>query len=239
MFTPPARAYRVVGWPIAASRCRCSSATILPLLHPTPASPVRRSIPPRDATRNLAPSTTEGPPPGDHRDGGTVMEHAHVNGVELDYKVVGSGEPMLFIHGAHIADALRPLVDEPTLERFQRIRYHRRGLGRTGPAPPAVQTPRRAPRPPRRNGFFPTPAWSITTSRPLPVAAASMAQSSWNSSSARPTNGSTTPPECGLRDAGWHGLMGRWHASLIRGAARAATGGQRGDGRDHRGDPGP
>lgn len=57
------------------------------------------------------------------------MEHAQVNGVELQYEVVGSGEPMLLMHGAHIADALRPLVDEPALERFRRIRYHRRGLG--------------------------------------------------------------------------------------------------------------
>ena len=36
---------------------------------------------------------------------------------------------MLLIHGAHIADALQPLVTEPALERFQRIRYHRRGVG--------------------------------------------------------------------------------------------------------------
>jgi pimeloyl-ACP methyl ester carboxylesterase len=57
------------------------------------------------------------------------MEHAKVNGVELGYEVMGSGEPMLFIHGAHIADALQPLVAEPALRRFQRIRYHRRGLG--------------------------------------------------------------------------------------------------------------
>jgi pimeloyl-ACP methyl ester carboxylesterase len=57
------------------------------------------------------------------------MEHAKVNGVELGYEVVGSGEPMLLIHGAHIADALQPLVTEPALRRFQRIRYHRRGLG--------------------------------------------------------------------------------------------------------------
>ena len=57
------------------------------------------------------------------------MEHAKVNGVELEYEVVGSGEPMLLVHGAHIADALQPLVAEPVLERFQRIRYHRRGLG--------------------------------------------------------------------------------------------------------------
>ena len=57
------------------------------------------------------------------------MEHAKVNGIELQYEVVGSGEPMLLIHGAHIADALQPLMAEPALERFQRIRYHRRGLG--------------------------------------------------------------------------------------------------------------
>jgi pimeloyl-ACP methyl ester carboxylesterase len=57
------------------------------------------------------------------------MEHAKVNGIELEYEVVGSGAPMLLIHGAHIADALQPLVAEPALERFQHIRYHRRGLG--------------------------------------------------------------------------------------------------------------
>ena len=55
------------------------------------------------------------------------MEHAKVNGIELAYEVVGSGEPMLLIHGAHLADALQPLVTEPALERFQRVRYHRRG----------------------------------------------------------------------------------------------------------------
>jgi pimeloyl-ACP methyl ester carboxylesterase len=57
------------------------------------------------------------------------MEHAKVNGVELQHEVVGSGEAVLLIHGAHLADALQPLVAEPALERFQRIRYHRRGLG--------------------------------------------------------------------------------------------------------------
>jgi pimeloyl-ACP methyl ester carboxylesterase len=73
------------------------------------------------------------------------MEHAKVNGIELQYEVVGSGEPMLLIHGAHIADALQPLVAEPALERFRRIRYHRRGLGgstrpvEAGPTSVAVQ----------------------------------------------------------------------------------------------------
>jgi pimeloyl-ACP methyl ester carboxylesterase len=73
------------------------------------------------------------------------MKHAKVNAIELGYEVVGSGEPMLLIHGAHIADALQPLVAEPALERFQRIRYHRRGLGgstrpvEVGPTSGAVQ----------------------------------------------------------------------------------------------------
>jgi pimeloyl-ACP methyl ester carboxylesterase len=73
------------------------------------------------------------------------MEHAKVNGVELEYEVVGSGEAVLLIHGAHIADALQPLVVEPALERFQRVRYHRRGLGGSsypvdaGPTSVAVQ----------------------------------------------------------------------------------------------------
>jgi pimeloyl-ACP methyl ester carboxylesterase len=74
---------------------------------------------------------------------GQPMERAQVNGVELAYEVVGSGEPMLLIHGAHVADALRPLVDQPALAGFRRIRYHRRGLGGSshlpGPTSVAVQ----------------------------------------------------------------------------------------------------
>jgi pimeloyl-ACP methyl ester carboxylesterase len=68
-----------------------------------------------------------------------------VNGVEPEYEIVGWGEPMLLIHGAHLADALQPLMAEPALERFQRIRYHRRGLGgstrpvEAGPTSIAVQ----------------------------------------------------------------------------------------------------
>jgi pimeloyl-ACP methyl ester carboxylesterase len=73
------------------------------------------------------------------------MDHAKVNGIELQHEVVGSGEPMLLIHGAHIADALRPLMAEPALTHFRRIRYHRRGLGGStrpvdvGPTSVAVQ----------------------------------------------------------------------------------------------------
>jgi pimeloyl-ACP methyl ester carboxylesterase len=73
------------------------------------------------------------------------MEHAKINGIELAHEVVGSGEAVLLIHGSHIADALQPLVAEPALKRFRRIRYHRRGLGEStrpveaGPTSVAVQ----------------------------------------------------------------------------------------------------
>lgn len=57
------------------------------------------------------------------------MERAKVNGAELEYEVTGSGEPVLFIHGAHLADAHLPLAQEPALGGFTCIRYHRRGYG--------------------------------------------------------------------------------------------------------------
>ena len=68
------------------------------------------------------------------------MRHVKVNGVEVAYEVEGRGEPILFIHGAHIADAMRPLVEDSALDRFQRIRYHRRGVGGSSCPPEALAT---------------------------------------------------------------------------------------------------
>lgn len=61
------------------------------------------------------------------------MDSAVVNGITLEYEVSGAGEPVLFIHGAHIADAFLPLMSEPSLSGSCRfINYHRRGyLGST------------------------------------------------------------------------------------------------------------
>lgn len=67
------------------------------------------------------------------------MDRTQVNGIQIEYEVVGEGEPMLFVHGALVADALLPLVGEPALARFSRIRYHRRGLG--GSTQPAGSPP--------------------------------------------------------------------------------------------------
>ena len=57
------------------------------------------------------------------------MERVHTNGVELEYEVRGTGNPVVLIHGSHIADALTPLLDEPAVEGFRLIHFHRRGFG--------------------------------------------------------------------------------------------------------------
>jgi pimeloyl-ACP methyl ester carboxylesterase len=55
------------------------------------------------------------------------MDKAAVNGVDLEYEVTGSGEPVLLISPV-LADGFVPLMAEPLLrERYQLIRYHKRG----------------------------------------------------------------------------------------------------------------
>jgi pimeloyl-ACP methyl ester carboxylesterase len=56
------------------------------------------------------------------------MERADVAGITIEYEVAGHGESVVFIHGALIAETFRPLLAEPALtDRYQLIRYHRRG----------------------------------------------------------------------------------------------------------------
>ena len=65
------------------------------------------------------------------------MKKARVNGVELEYEVNGSGEPMLLISPV-VADGFRPLLSEPALAgRYRLITYHKRGwVGSTHTAGP-------------------------------------------------------------------------------------------------------
>jgi pimeloyl-ACP methyl ester carboxylesterase len=65
------------------------------------------------------------------------MDHANVNGVELEYEVRGAGEPVLLIDML-IADCFVPLLSEPALaDSHQLIRYHKRGwVGSTHTPPP-------------------------------------------------------------------------------------------------------
>jgi hypothetical protein len=65
------------------------------------------------------------------------MDSATVNGVELEYEVVGSGEPVLLSSPA-VPQGFVPLLSQPVLaDRYRMIRYHRRGwAGSTHTAPP-------------------------------------------------------------------------------------------------------
>jgi pimeloyl-ACP methyl ester carboxylesterase len=65
------------------------------------------------------------------------VERVKANGIELEYEVVGDGEPLLLISPV-IADGFVPLVSEPALaDRYRLIRYHKRGwAGSTHSAPP-------------------------------------------------------------------------------------------------------
>lgn len=56
------------------------------------------------------------------------MDKAVVEGTMLEYEVSGTGEAVIFIHGALIAEAFRPLLTEPSLgQGYKLITYHRRG----------------------------------------------------------------------------------------------------------------
>lgn len=59
---------------------------------------------------------------------GEAWSRAPVEGGALEYTVQGDGEPVLLIHGSHVADAFLPLAEEPALADYRLIRYHRRGF---------------------------------------------------------------------------------------------------------------
>jgi pimeloyl-ACP methyl ester carboxylesterase len=52
----------------------------------------------------------------------------------LAYEIHGEGQPVLLIHGSHVADSFLPLARETALaDRHQLIRYHRRGFAGSAP----------------------------------------------------------------------------------------------------------
>jgi pimeloyl-ACP methyl ester carboxylesterase len=58
------------------------------------------------------------------------MNRAALEGIELEYEVRGSGEPVVLMHAGVLADWFRPLLDEPALAgRYRLVRYHRVGYG--------------------------------------------------------------------------------------------------------------
>ena len=57
-----------------------------------------------------------------------MMDRATVNGIALEYRITGSGEPVLLIGPGPIADGFLPLESEPALaEGYCLVRYRQRG----------------------------------------------------------------------------------------------------------------
>jgi pimeloyl-ACP methyl ester carboxylesterase len=63
------------------------------------------------------------------------MQRADIDGITLEYEERGSGESVLFIHGALMAHTFHGMLDHPALQAFRLISYARRGYaGSTGDA---------------------------------------------------------------------------------------------------------
>jgi pimeloyl-ACP methyl ester carboxylesterase len=64
------------------------------------------------------------------------VKKVDLGGIALEYEVTGDGEPVVFIHGALIADSFRPMLEDPAFaDRFRCITYHRRGYEASTPSP--------------------------------------------------------------------------------------------------------
>ena len=68
-----------------------------------------------------------------------VMDRARLDGAELEYQMVGSGEAVLLIPPGPLADGFLPFVSEEALaESYRLIQYHRRGQVGSSQATPPV-----------------------------------------------------------------------------------------------------
>jgi pimeloyl-ACP methyl ester carboxylesterase len=65
------------------------------------------------------------------------MDRFNVGGAGLEYLARGSGEPLLLVHGAIVADSFDPMLEESDLtDHYRVITYHRRGFAGSAAAPP-------------------------------------------------------------------------------------------------------
>jgi pimeloyl-ACP methyl ester carboxylesterase len=67
------------------------------------------------------------------------MDTANVNDITLEFETKGQGEPVVLIHGSVVSDAYLPMMAERSLEKYQLIRYRRRGFDGSSHTPPPVQ----------------------------------------------------------------------------------------------------
>lgn len=74
-----------------------------------------------------------------------AVRHLELRDVTLEVNDLGSGEPVVFIQTALIADELLPLASElPLADGFRRIVYHRRGYAGSSPVDGPGSIPRDA-----------------------------------------------------------------------------------------------
>ena len=67
------------------------------------------------------------------------MQRAPIDGIELEYEICGTGEPVVLIHAGVCADFFRPLIEQRALtDRYTVLRYHRTGYAGSGALPGAV-----------------------------------------------------------------------------------------------------
>jgi pimeloyl-ACP methyl ester carboxylesterase len=67
------------------------------------------------------------------------MDRARLDGVELEYQVVGSGEAVLLIPPGPLADGFLPFLSQaPLADHYRLIQYHRRGQVASSQATPPV-----------------------------------------------------------------------------------------------------
>jgi pimeloyl-ACP methyl ester carboxylesterase len=76
---------------------------------------------------------------------GATMERIAVGDAELEFEDQGSGEPVIFIHGAGPADSFLPVAVEPVVrDDYRVIRYHRRGSAGSSPVNGPIPVTRQA-----------------------------------------------------------------------------------------------
>jgi len=74
-----------------------------------------------------------------------AMQRTEINGVELEIWDGGSGEPVVFVHGAlWVTNALRRSPSRPSPTGFRLIHYHRRGYGNSEGSEAPVSIPQQA-----------------------------------------------------------------------------------------------
>ncbi len=66
-------------------------------------------------------------------------ERAPINGGLLAYQQHGAGEAILTIHGALVADAFLPILDQPALDGYRMVQYRRSGYSNSAALDPAPE----------------------------------------------------------------------------------------------------